>query len=184
MLTLALNILDIVQNSIRANASEIAVDISESKRYDLLEIRVSDNGTGIPEELLLKVTDPFVTTRTTRKIGLGLPLFKYQANLTGGDLSIESGEGTGTTVKVTFALGHVDRQPLGDIAGVMTILMSANPEINFLYGHETDAGEYRFSSLETKEYLGIEVFNDSQLLTDIKEMINENLKDIGVSDIN
>ena len=184
MLTLALNILDIVQNSIRANASEIAVDISESKRNDLLEIRVSDNGTGIPEELLLKVTDPFVTTRTTRKIGLGLPLFKYQANLTGGDLSIESGEGNGTTVNVTFTLGHVDRQTLGDSAGVMTILMSANPEISFLYAHKTDTGEYRFSSLETKEYLGIEVFNDSQLLTDIKEMINENLRDIGVSDTN
>lgn len=184
MLTLALNILDIVQNSIRANASEIAVNISESKRNDLLEIKVSDNGTGIPEELLLKVTDPFVTTRTTRKIGLGLPLFKYQANLTGGDLSIESGEGTGTTVNVTFTLGHVDRQPLGDIAGVMTILMSANPEISFLYGHKTDTGEYKFSSMETKEYLGIEYFNDSNLLSDIKEMINVNLKDIGVSDIN
>ena len=184
MLTLALNILDIVQNSIRAKASEISVDIIESKKTDLLEIGVGDNGKGMPEELLSKVTDPFVTTRTTRKIGMGLPLFKYQANLARGDLSIESGEGKGTRVKVTFILGHVDRQPLGDIAGVMTILMSANPEISFLYSHKTDNGDYRFSSVETKEYLGIKNFNDSHLLMDIKEMINENLKDIGVSDLN
>jgi hypothetical protein len=183
MLTLALHILDIVQNSIRANASEIAVDISESKKNDILDIRISDNGKGMPAELLSRVTDPFVTTRTTRKIGMGLSLFKYQANLAGGDLSIESGEGKGTTVNVTFRIGHVDRQPLGDIAGVMTILMSANPEISFLYAHKTDTGEYRFSSMKTKEYLGIENFNDSYLLSDIKEMINENLEDIGVSDI-
>lgn len=184
MLTLALNILDIVQNSIRAEASEIAIEIGESVKKDLLEIRIADNGRGMPEELLPMVTDPFVTTRTTRKIGLGLPLFKYQANLAGGDLSIESEEGKGTIVNVTFILGHVDRQPLGDIAGVLTILMSANPEIGFLYSHKTDAGEYRFSSGKTREYLGIKDFNDSYLLSDIKEMINANLKDIGVSDMN
>ena len=183
MLTMALNILDIVQNSIRAEASTITIDIGESIKNDFMDIRVSDNGKGMPEELLSKVTDPFVTTRTTRRIGMGLPLLKHQANLAGGDLSIESHQGKGTSTYVTFILGHVDRQPLGDIAGVMTILMSANPEINFLYNHKTDTGEYRFSSLEIKEYLGIGDFNDSHLLADIKEMINENLKDIGVFDI-
>jgi len=184
MLTLALNILDIVQNSIRAKASVIDIDVMESGEKDILEIRVNDNGTGMPEELLVKVTDPFVTTRTTRKIGLGLPLLKYQANLAGGDLLVDSKEGKGTTVSVSFSLRHIDRQPMGDIAGVMTILMAANPEISFLYGHKTDKGEYRFSSRETMEYLGIDNFNDHQLLSDIKEMIIENLKDIGASDIN
>lgn len=184
MLTLALNILDIAQNSIRAKASEIDIEVLESVEKDILEIIVSDNGTGMPEELLSRVTDPFVTTRTTRKIGLGLPLLKYQANLAGGDLSIDSEEGKGTTVTVSLSLRHIDRQPMGDIAGVMTILMAANPEISFLYGHKTDTGEYRFSSKETLEYLEINTFNDSRLLSDIKEMIIENLKDIGASDIN
>jgi K+-sensing histidine kinase KdpD len=153
MLTLALNILDIVQNSIRAKASEIVIDISESIKNDLLEIKVSDNGKGMPEELLSKVTDPFVTTRTTRKIGMGLPLFKYQANLAGGDLSILSGEGRGTTVNVTFALGHVDRQPLGDIAGVMTILMSANPELVSFTATKTDTGNIGFLQWKPKNIL-------------------------------
>ena len=184
MLTLALNILDIAQNSIRAEASEIFIGIKESKAEDRFEITIKDNGSGIPAEILNRVTDPFVTTRTTRKTGLGLPLLKFQSNLTGGDLTINSGEGSGTSVNTTFSLSHVDRQPLGDIAGVMTILMTANPEINFLYGHKTDYGEYNFSSNEIKDYLGIENFNDSRLLADIKEMINQNLKDIGVYDIN
>ena len=182
MLTLALNILDIVQNSIRAEASTITIDIGESIKNDFMDIRVSDNGKGMPEELLSKVTDPFVTTRTTRRIGMGLPLLKHQANLAGGDLSIESYQGKGTSTYVTFILGHVDRQPLGDIAGVMTILMSANPGIDFLYSHKTDKGLYDFSSAETKDYLGIEDFSGSALLGDIKEMLNSNLNEIGASD--
>jgi len=182
MLTLALNILDIVQNSIRAEASTITIDIGESIKNDFMDIRVSDNGKGMPEELLSKVTDPFVTTRTTRRIGMGLPLLKHQANLAGGDLSIESYQGKGTSTYVTFILGHVDRQPLGDIAGVMTILMSANPGIDFLYSHKTDMGLYDFSSAETKEFLEIDDFSESTLLGDIKELLNSNLIEIGVSD--
>lgn len=182
MLTLALNILDIVQNSIRAGASEISTGIRESESEDIFEIIISDNGKGMSEELASRATDPFVTTRTTRKIGLGLPLLKYQANIAGGDLIIDSCEDEGTIVKVTFSLSHVDRQPLGDIAGVMTILMTANPEINFLYGHKTDSGEYRFSSKEIKDYLGIKDFHDSSLLSDLKEMINNNLRETGVYD--
>jgi hypothetical protein len=114
---------------------------------------------------------------------LGLPLLKFQSNLTGGDLKINSEEGRGTSVKATFSLSHVDRQPLGDIAGVMTILMTANPEVNFLYGHKTNYGDYSISSKEIKDYLGIDNFRDSSLLADIKEMINQNLSDIGVSGI-
>ncbi|NLJ43577.1 MAG: ATP-binding protein [Bacteroidales bacterium] len=179
MLTLALNILDIAQNSIRAKASEIFVGISESLSDDRLEITVRDNGSGISQGILDKVTDPFFTTRTTRKTGLGLPLLKYQAGIAGGDLVVESHEGMGTTVKASFTLSHVDRQPLGDIAGVMTILMTANPEIDFLYSHRTDSGEYFFSSKEAKEYLGIENFTESGLASDIREMFDQNLKEIG-----
>jgi hypothetical protein len=182
MITISLNILDIAQNSIRAKASEIFIGIKESKQEDLFEITVDDNGSGMTEKILAKVTDPFVTTRTTRKIGMGLALLKYHTNLAGGDLLIDSREGKGTNVKAHFSLSHFDRQPLGDIAGVMIILMSANPKINFLYSHKTDIGEYRLSSKETKEFLQINNFNDYQLLEGIKEMINQNLKDISASD--
>ena len=183
MINLSLNILDIVQNSLRAGASEIFIGIRELLSEDLYEITVKDNGSGISKELLAGVTDPFVTTRTTRKTGLGLPLLKYHAKLAGGDLKINSTEGLGTLVKASFSLSHIDRQPLGDIAGVMTILIAANPKISFIYSHQTDTGEYKFSSEETKNYLEVDTLNDNGLLRNIREMINENLTDIGVSDL-
>ena len=184
MINLALNILDIVQNSIRAKATQIYIGITESKAADLLEIEINDNGSGMSGDLLAKVTDPFVTTRTTRRIGLGLPLMKYHANLTGGDMVIDSDEGKGTRTRTTFSLSHIDRQPLGDIAGVMIILIAANQEIEFLYRHKTDQGEYRFSSFETMDFLEVDTLNDNELLKGIREMINENLLHIGVADLN
>lgn len=181
MKTLALNVLDIVQNSIKALATRISVEISESRSGDKLKIMVVDNGVGISSNMLEKVTDPFVTSRTTRNIGMGLPLLKYHANLTGGDLTIESVEKKGTTVIATFGLSHLDRQPLGDIAGVMTILIAANPQIDFIYRHKTDSGEYEFSTKETKEFLETETLNEYNLLNMIGMMISENLKEISVS---
>jgi hypothetical protein len=181
MKVLSLNILDIVQNSIRAKADEIQIEIKESLSEDLYRIVVTDNGTGIPEEILENVTDPFITTRTKRKMGLGLPLLKYHTELTGGDLKIKSETGKGTKVSATFSMSHIDRQPLGDIVGVVVILIAANPEINFIYRHITEKGEYRFSSKETKEYLNTDTLYNSSLLGDIGDMISENLKEIEVS---
>lgn len=181
MKTLSLNILDIVQNSVRAKADEISILISESTTSDKYLITITDNGTGIPEEILESVTDPFVTTRTKRRMGLGLPLLKYHAEITGGHLEIASESGKGTKVCACLYFSHLDRQPLGDIAGVLKILIAANPGISFRYCHITDEGEYSFSTSETKEYLEVSTLNDAGLLEDIKEMINGNLKDINAS---
>jgi anti-sigma regulatory factor (Ser/Thr protein kinase) len=181
MTTLALHILDIVQNSIRAGASEIQVYITESKASDNLEIRIEDDGSGIPDEMIDKVTDPFTTSRTTRKIGLGLPLLKQHARMTGGDLEIKSNAGMGTSVSTHFRHSHIDRQPIGDMAGVLIILIASNPEIDFLYTHKTDSGEYTFSTSTTKEFLETDNLSDYALLKDIGEMIRENLSDISVS---
>lgn len=182
MKTLALNILDIVQNSIRAEATEISIEIEESKTDDLFVMTIGDNGNGIPKNILENITNPFVTTRTTRKIGLGLSLLKYHADLTGGSLKIDSVEGKGTKITASFSFSHIDRQPLGDIAGVVVLLLTCDPETDIRYKHRTNAGEYFFSSKETKEYLEIETLNDNSLLQEIKGMINENLKEIGVSE--
>jgi hypothetical protein len=184
MKTLSLNILDIVQNSIRAKATEISIMINESKSEDLFMIKIQDNGLGIKGELLSNITDPFVTTRTKRNIGMGLSLLKYHANLTGGDLNITSEENKGTTLIATFSHSHFDRQPLGDIAGVVTLLIAGNPGIEFNYIHKTDEGEYSFSTIETKKFLETGLYNDYQLLNMIGTMISGNLKDICVSDIN
>lgn len=181
MKSLSLNILDIVQNSIRAKGDEITISITESVLRDMYSIAIRDNGTGIPGEIIGNVTDPFVTTRTTRKIGMGLPLLKYHAELTGGCLSIRSQQGEGTEVIATFCFSHLDRQPLGDIIGVLVILIAANPEIDFIYRHTTDAGCYIFSTKETKEYLGMDALYEKSLLDDIGEMIAENMKEIGAT---
>jgi len=183
MKELSLNILDIVQNSIRAKANEISVEIIESVVTDIYQIVIRDNGTGIPEEILKNVTDPFVTTRTKRRMGLGLPLLKYHAELTGGSLKIESETGKGTNIRADFSNSHIDRQPLGDISGVLMILLASDPGIDFTYIHKTDEGEYRFSAKETMEYLEIETLNDRKLLDLIGNMIDENLIKIGASGI-
>ena len=184
MKELSLNILDIVQNSIRAQADEISISINESVASDLYQISIIDNGKGIPREILENVTDPFVTTRTKRRMGLGLSLLKYHAELTGGSMEIKSLINRGTEVIVTFSWKHIDRQPLGDIAGVLVILIATNQKIDFIYRHKTDKGEFRFSSKETKEYLGTDTLYESALLEDIGWMIGGNLKEIGASGFN
>jgi anti-sigma regulatory factor (Ser/Thr protein kinase) len=183
MKELSLNILDIVQNSIRATADEITIEIRESVRDDLFRITIIDNGTGIPEDILPDVTDPFVTTRTKRKMGLGLPLLKYHAELTGGKLEITSETGVGTEITANFSFRHIDRQPLGDIVGVIMLLIASNEKINFIYVHITEKGRYRFSSLETKKYLEVETLNDRILLGELRSIIVENLKEIKASGI-
>jgi hypothetical protein len=183
MKELSLNILDIVQNSIRAKADEISIEIIELQSSDLYRIIIIDNGAGIPEEIIETVTDPFVTTRTKRKMGLGLPLLKYHAELTAGNLVIKSGRCGGTEVKASLSCKHIDRQPLGDIAGVIVMLIASNENISFIYYHLTDKGEYIFSTDEVKEYLEIETLNDRILLNDLRSVINENLKEIEASGI-
>lgn len=181
MKTLALNILDIAQNSIRAKADQVSISVTESLTDDLYRICIEDNGAGIPKEILRNVTDPFVTTRTRRRLGLGLPLLKYHAEITGGSLEIISEENRGTFVKAEFSHKHIDRQPLGDIAGVIRILIASNPGIEFVYKHKTDTGSYCFSTKDTKEVLETEELTCQALLQDIRDMINHNLTIINAS---
>jgi hypothetical protein len=183
MKELSLNILDIVQNSIRAKADEISIEVIELPSSDQYRIIIIDNGSGIPEELLETVTNPFVTTRTKRRMGLGLPLLKYHAELTGGNLVIKSGICRGTEVKATFSCKHIDRQPLGDIAGVIVMLIASNEQISFIYYHMTEKGEYIFSTDEVKDYLEVETLCDRILLNDLRSVINENLREIEASGI-
>jgi len=114
-------------------------------------------------------------------MGLGLPLLKYHAEITGGNIEIRSEENRGTFVKADFSNRHIDRQPLGDIAGVIRLLVASNPGIEFQYSHNTDYGRYTFSTRETKEFLETEELTCQVLLQDIGDMIIENLTDINVS---
>ncbi|HNW51381.1 MAG TPA: ATP-binding protein [Prolixibacteraceae bacterium] len=172
---LSLHILDIVQNSISAQASKIEILIEEKIPEDQYIIEITDNGTGMDEEMLKHVTDPFFTTRTTRKVGVGLSLFQQNAEQTGGFMTIDSKVGEGTKVRAVFGYKHIDRLPLGDMAGTMTILIGANPNIRFIYNHITALSDFEFDTDEVKEELEKVPINHPDILKALKELIAENL---------
>ena len=175
---IALHILDITENSITAGASLIFISIAEIEALDNYEVVISDNGKGIEPDMLENVTDAFVTSRTTRKVGLGLPLFKQNAEQTGGSFSIESVVGEGTETKAIFKLNNIDRPPLGDMAGTMVLLTGANPEIDFVYEHKVNDKIYVFDTREVKQVLDDVPISNPEVRKYIREMIDENLKEI------
>lgn len=178
MKELSLNILDITYNSIKAGAKKIEIDVSERISANLVEIEIKDNGCGMDEEFLRRVTDPFVTTRTTRKVGLGIPLFKQSAEDTDGTFAIHSKVGEGTSVYASFRYDHLDRAPIGDMAGTMVSLIQANDAIRFIYRHNTDQGSFTFDTDELHEQLGDIPLSEPAVLSWIEEYINENLQNI------
>lgn len=170
-----MHIMDIIQNSVRAEASHVELMIEEQPEQDLYRLCIKDNGCGMDEETLKRVTDPFFTTRTTRKVGLGISLLKMNAERTGGGLEISSELGKGTQVDVNFSHSNIDRPVLGDIAGTMVLLVGANPGMDFTYRHITPKGEYCFDTREVKEVLEDVSVNDPQIMQYLKELIRENL---------
>lgn len=178
MKELSLNILDIAHNSVKAGASEITILVEESLKCDIVAIGIEDNGCGMDKEFLSAVTDPFVTTRTTRKVGLGIPLLRQQAIDTEGHFNITSEPGRGTAVHADFKLSHLDRPPVGDIASTVVSLISANPNIRYIYKHFTDSGSFTLDTDEVKEQLGDIPLNEPEILIWLTEYINENLQSI------
>lgn len=150
MKELSLNILDVAKNSVRAGASLIHISLMTDTNA-WLTLRIVDNGCGMDHETLHRVTDPFYTTRTTRKVGLGLPLLKLAAEQTGGSLSIESSvqvPHNGTTLEARFDTSSIDCMPLGDIISTVCILIAGSPEIDFVF---TDSSDHHSVSLDTRE---------------------------------
>ena len=173
MRELSLNILDIAQNSITAGASLITIEVNENTLDHTLLIGIYDNGKGMSEEQVKSVIDPFFTTRTTRKVGMGIPLFKMAAEQTGGRLEIKSEIGVGTEVRAYFMTDSVDFTPLGDVASTVQMLITMNTDRDFLYKHSVDGKEFVADTREIKEILGdvpLDTYEVSQWLIDfIKE---------------
>ena len=153
MRELSLNVLDIAQNSISAGASLITLSVDENTADNRLTLTIADNGRGMTPEQLEQVRDPFYTTRTTRKVGMGIPLFRMAAEMAGGDLNIQSQVGVGTTVTAKFELRHIDRMPLGDINGTVSTLIRLNPNLDFVYRYHTKSGEYELDTRELRQVL-------------------------------
>ena len=172
MQEISLNILDIVQNSITAGAKLIEILITEETKKDQLTVKIIDNGSGMTEEQIHKVTDPFYTTRTTRKVGLGISLFKMAAELSGGSLHIESKLGVGTQVTTTFGLSHIDRMPLGDMTATICSLIRMNPELDFQYRYKQDEKEVSVDTIQMRTVLGDVPMNNPEVIAWIKDCLS------------
>jgi len=151
---LSMHILDIVQNSIEAGARHVQIRIDERRTEDKLSVEIVDDGAGMSEATLRQATDPFFTTRTSRRVGLGLSLLEQAAKAAGGMFRIESQPGAGTRVTAVFQDSHVDRQPLGDTGATLLVLVTGNPEVEFTYEHRTDDARFFFGTEPLKAQLG------------------------------
>ena len=161
---------ELVENSIDAGATAVDVEI---RRGGVSYIRVTDNGCGMSAEQVKSVIDPFFTTRTTRKVGLGVPLFKMEAEMTGGSFQIDSEEGKGTKVTAVFRPSHVDMIPLGDIASVIHLLITCNPELDFLFTHSVEEKEITLDTRTLREQLEGVPFTEPAVSAWIREYLAE-----------
>jgi hypothetical protein len=177
MKELSLHILDIVQNSLHADATEISVSVLEDLKNNLYSISIKDNGIGIPKERLENLLDPFYTTKN-KKTGLGIPLLKQHAEMAGGNLSIESQEGVGTTLTATFGHNHLDRQPMGDIVATVTGIVRANPQIRITYMHQINEKKFIFDTSEIKAELENVPINSKEVLNFIDVYLRDNLNEL------
>ena len=179
MRELALNVLDIAENSLRAGAKLVQITLSADFAADTMSIAIEDDGCGMSEEMLASVCDPFTTTRTTRKVGMGVPLFKYSAESAGGTFSIRSKIGEGTCVTATYKISHVDRMPLGDFGGVALQLVTMNPGTDFRIQVTDGPREGVLDTREVKEILGEDIpLGAPEVRAFLKEYIQENLVSI------
>ncbi len=176
MKELSLNILDIAKNSVTAGASRVEITVEEGPQR--LTITIGDNGCGMTPEFAAKVTDPFTTTRTTRKVGLGLPLMKMEAQMSGGDLTIQSEVGKGTTVTTWFDPRNIDMPPLGDLVSSITTLIQGSPDIDFVFTHCTKNGEYTLDTGEIRQIMGDISLSEPEVIAWLTDYLHENESNI------
>ena len=176
---LSLNILDVAKNSVRAEATLIRIAVLADTLADTLTITIADDGCGMTPEQVQRVTDPFFTTRTTRKVGLGVPFFKMAAEITGGSFSIDSTPGVDTTTTAVFGLKSIDRMPLGDFAGTITTLIQSSPDIDFLVEYGIDGEQFAMDTRQFREILGGVPLNEPEVLAYIGAFLEENMSECG-----
>ncbi len=150
---LSLHILDVVENGTAAGATLIEIGLREDRRADWLELRIKDNGRGMEPQMLAGVRDPFVTTRTTRRVGMGIPLLDQATREAEGTFEIHSQPGHGTEVIAGFRLGHIDRKPLGDIAETLISLILGHPDVDFVFSAAWDDRTIEIDTRELKREL-------------------------------
>lgn len=178
MKELSLHILDLVENSIKAKARLISIKISENISEDLFVIEIEDNGSGMDEKFLKSVEDPFVTTRTTRKVGLGISLIKAAALRCDGNFKISSQKKIGTKVYCGFKHSHIDRAPLGNMGETMVAIINQCEESEIVFEHRWNNKNFIMDTKEVKKILDGVNINSAEILLWIKDYINSNIKEL------
>jgi len=178
MLELAEHILDIAENSVRAGARLIEIDIAEDTASDTLSIKITDDGHGMKQDEINKATDPFYTTKTVRRVGLGIPLLADAARITGGSFNLESQEGKGTTVKATFGLSHVDRQPMGNIISTLIVLIAGNSDVDFFCKYRHNDRQSEFDTRTIRKEIEDVPINHPEILKYIRGVLEEGFSEI------
>lgn len=175
MRELALHLLDIAENSVSARAENIYILVEEDTRNDTLRMLVKDDGIGMSPEMVAKVIDPFTTSRTTRKVGLGIPLLKAAAEACEGWLKIESTIGLGTTVEVLFKRSHIDRMPLGNLAETFVNLLIGTPQMHWIFEYKLNQKSFVVDDKEIKEELGDIALSEPTVIKFIREYIQSGI---------
>jgi hypothetical protein len=176
MRELSLHILDIVENGITAGANCIWIEVEEARKKDRLKIMIRDNGHGMPREKQDKIDDPFITSRTTRRVGLGLSLLSAATERCEGTLRVDTEPGKGTKVEATFRNSHIDRAPLGDIAATVTTLIIGNPAVDFVYTHTVDGHKFILDTREIRQEMQDLSLSDPVVIHHLTDSIRAALK--------
>ena len=183
MREISLHLLDIAENSVAAQSHNICIEVCENLQSDLLTVRVTDDGRGMNEETARQVLDPFYTTRTTRKVGLGIPLLKLAAEMSEGGLSLVTESGKGAKVEARFRHSHIDRMPLGDLAVTFLTLLVSYPHIHWVFDYRVvnrdgENYEYNFDDTALKAELGGLSMTEPDILKFVREMFEEGIQSL------
>ncbi len=176
MKELSLHILDIMENSLAAGAGLVELTVDENPAQDRLTITVRDDGRGMTPAQVARLEDPFFTSRTTRRVGLGIPLYKQTAQQTGGDVSVESAPGEGTLVTAWFTLSHLDLPPMGDLPSTVAMTAASHPGVRIVFTFRHAGNEWSLDTRELAGALGDIPLSDPQVITAVTEMIKNNLE--------
>jgi len=181
MREIALHLMDIAENSVAAEGRNICIEVHEDMQSDLLTASITDDGRGMDAETANHVMDPFYTTRTTRKVGLGIPLFKLAAEMSEGGLSLVTESGKGAKIEARFRHSHIDRMPLGDISSTFLALLVSHPEIHWVFIYQTtdkdgNVDNFEFDDTELKNELGDMPITEPDILTFVRGLIEEGVQ--------
>lgn len=175
---ISLNILDIAENSVKAGSSLVTIEVTADTDADRMTVSVEDDGCGMTAEQVAQVTDPFFTTRTTRKVGLGVPFFKQAAECTGGSFSISSEPGRGTRTEAVFVLSSIDRMPLGDMTATVHTLVTMHTDIDFVFRYSVGGRSFELDTRQFRQILGDVPFTEPEVSDYIRGFLRENISEV------